>query len=303
MTRAKETDKTLIESKNFDICLVDGLTRAQISKKYKRTEVTTHKSVFYLEKFLHHIKTIHNLSIVEYCEKYLNIDWPLAISEDIKVGYKIDGRGLSLSRYSKGTMTKANCSKFVASCEKISKERMGENNPMFGVPAWNAGMTLKNSDGNEVAKNWFKTIKSEAVQTKRMATLVKNGNFQTKPSSLQVKMREFLSTLNLIERPQEEFPVRYYSMDFAFPNNKVALECQGQYYHCDPRIYPNGPINEMQTRNVAKDKERFAYFKSKGWRIIESWEAEIKDGTFKGIVLKKLKELGIINESPINNIA
>ena len=107
-------------------------------------------------------------------------------------------------------------------------------------------------------------------------------------------MREFLQTLDLIENPVEEYQIKYFSADFAFPEHKIAIECQGQYYHVDPRVYPNGPKTAVQRRNFGRDKAKKKYLDMKGWIMLEAWEAEINDGSFKEDILCKLKELKLL---------
>ena len=109
-------------------------------------------------------------------------------------------------------------------------------------------------------------------------------------------MREFLKTLNLKEPFKEEFQVKYFSMDFAFQNAKVAIECQGTYFHVDSRIYPNGPINAMQRRNFGRDKVKKQLCEKEGWIIIPIWETEINDEQFKNILLCELSKLNLLNQ-------
>lgn len=41
--------------------------------------------------------------------------------------------------------------------------------------------------------------------------------------------------------------------DFAFVEKKVAIFVDGDYWHANPKKYSNGPINEMQAKNVRRD--------------------------------------------------
>ena len=113
-------------------------------------------------------------------------------------------------------------------------------------------------------------------------------------SSIHIKMRDFLNTLTLVEPYQEEYQVGYFSMDFAFPLHKIAIECQGTFFHVDPRIYSDGPINAIQRRNFGRDKVKRLLTKRKGWTIIEVWETEINDGSFKKTLQKELSNYAII---------
>src|SRR5437879_2578682 len=132
MTIIKTPDsRNLIPTIYFDVCLLDGKTRQEISKLYQRKDVNTHKSCFFLEKFEHHIKVNFSISMREYCKRYLDVPWPVCPINGEEVGFKINGKGLNLSTFV-ATVTKEFSPSFAASCERMSMERMGEGNPMFG---------------------------------------------------------------------------------------------------------------------------------------------------------------------------
>lgn len=309
-----------IPSDAFNICKIDGLTRQEIRKKYTRSQVTLRKSCYYLDKFAFHIKSLEGIGIKEYCIKYLNIAWPVCPINGKDVGFKIMGRGLKISKFN-ATVTREYSRKFDDACNKMSRERTGDGNPMFGKKAWNKGLDIshptirlmtdkfrgkplseehKSKLRQRRAENPLKarhtTPHSKKTKEKariNTARLWAEGVFN-RTTSIHIKMREFLMTLPLKETVVEEFQVKYFSLDFAFPNTKVGIECQGSYYHIDPRLYPNGPINAMQRRNFGRDKAKRKFMKQNGWRIIECWETEINDGTFKKFITDKLKELNII---------
>ena len=108
-------------------------------------------------------------------------------------------------------------------------------------------------------------------------------------TGIEIKVRNFLIEQNI--QFVEQYFFKYYSLDFALTDQKICIECQGQYFHSDPRFYPNGPISNVQRRNFGRDKAKRKYLKSKDWEMIELWEAEINDGQFKEILICKLKEL------------
>ena len=139
--------------------------------------------------------------------------------------------------------------------------------------------------------------KTKLKLREKTALLWASGVFN-RTTSIHLKVRTFLQELSLKEEVREEYQVKYFSMDFAFPKAKIAIECQGTYFHIDPRIYPNGPIDAIQRRNFGRDKAKKKICESQeGWIIIELWETEINDGSFKKILLCKLLELKLLNQS------
>jgi hypothetical protein len=323
MANTKNSDlKQVIPINIFDKCLIDGASLIEISKKYTRTDLKK-KSCYVLDKFEFHIKNKYNLSIRDYIIKYKLYNWPICPVSKELVGYRIDGNGVILSTFKRGKIRREFCKALDEGYKRLSKKRKGKGNPMFGIPCWNKGLTKEtNASLKSAAEKQKYRITSEETKKKQSivrklspkksrhnkphseetkellrkstARLWAEGIF-SKTTSIHVKMREFLKTLSLQESFIEEYQVKYFSMDFAFPLAKVAIECQGSYYHIDPRIYPNGPINEMQRRNFGRDKaKRKICCEQEGWIIIEAWEPEINDNSFKEQILCRLKELNLL---------
>lgn len=312
--------RVLIDIKLFNTCLINNTEKHKIIELYP----TRKHGAYYLNKFSNFLKDNFKITLKEYCIKYLNINWPKCPISNEDVGYKIDGKGINLSNFKKGKLSKEFCPKFKEYCNRISLERIGVNNPMFGATPWNKGKTKYN---NEIIKKisneriGFITPESVKIKQSKSAKLRKihghtghkhsedtikklrentsrlwaSGRFN-RETSIHKKMREFLLSLNLKEQFKEEFQVKYFSMDFAFPNAKVAIECQGQFFHVDPRIYPNGPINEIQKRNFGRDKAKKSYCSKLGWTIIEAWESEINNGLFKENIICELSKLNLLNQ-------
>lgn len=309
---------SLISSSLFNTCLICGATKDQILEMYPSRE----NGAYFLDKFSNFLRDNHKILLKDYCKKYLKIEWPLCPVSKEEVGYSVNGKGIKLSRFKKGKISKASCPNFALACKKMSKDRMGENNPMFGLKAWNKGkdkrhpaikLAAQKRVGRKVSED-TKKRQSESAKKRlihghtglkhsrkakekmRLATAKRyqDGMFK-RESGIHIKMREFLKTLELKEHFAEEHQVKYFSLDFAFIDSKIGIECQGTYFHIDPRIYPNGPKSEVQKRNFGRDKQKKKFLLERGWKIIECWETEINDGSFKGLIIEKLKESNLLN--------
>ena len=62
-------------------------------------------------------------------------------------------------------------------------------------------------------------------------------------------------------------------LDFAFPKYNLIVECDGDYWHGNPKIYKK--LSEGQKIKKRKDKSNEKIIKSRGWRILRFWESEI----------------------------
>jgi len=296
----------------FETCLIDGRTRKQICDLFP----ARNGGAYYLDKFCNHLKYNHQTSLISYCERYFNFSWPTCPVKKTKLGYCISGKGVKISEYSLGSVNKKNCAKFSDGCKRLSEERKGRGNPMYKKTLWNKGKnyeipsrqgkplsemhraSLKEARAKSPYKARHTTPHSE--QTKkilaiRQAEKYAAGIFKRR-TGIEIKVEQFLSTLKLKESYIEQHQVKYFTLDFALQNGKVGIECQGSFFHIDPRVYPNGPICAVQRRNFGRDKAKRKYLAKRGWTIIELWETEINSGEFKEILLCKLSELNLLED-------
>lgn len=76
-----------------------------------------------------------------------------------------------------------------------------------------------------------------------------------------------------------------YRPDFKIKDLLALIEVQGDYYHCNPYLYPDGPENEVQIKHVLRDYYKKCFFLSKGYQILYLWEYDIVNKP------KKVKEI------------
>jgi len=68
--------------------------------------------------------------------------------------------------------------------------------------------------------------------------------------------------------------------DFCFPNEKVIVEADGDFWHCNPKIYPDGPTHPHQIKGIKKDKSKKAYITkvdNGSWNYLTIWESDINN--------------------------
>jgi G:T-mismatch repair DNA endonuclease (very short patch repair protein) len=310
-----DSNHRLLPIDEFNYCLLDGVSKKQIIKLFPTRE----GGAYYLNKFENYLINYHNINLVSYIKLYIS-EYPRCLETKEEVGFKINGTGVLFSNFKLGKGTNKNINeKFKNFCERISKERKGSGNPMFGKKPWNKGDLdwAEKMRGRRLGKMATEETKSKQSQSakkrkvhghtgrkhsektknqlrKMTAERYGNGIFK-RETSIHIKMREFLSELNLISPFSEEHPLVYFSLDFAFPEFKIAIECQGTYFHIDPRFYPDGPKSSVQRRNFGRDKSKKKFLDKMGWTMIELWETEINNGEFKNILTCKLQELNLLN--------
>lgn len=93
--------------------------------------------------------------------------------------------------------------------------------------------------------------------------------------------------------------VKYAKVDIFIPKFNLVIEINGGYWHADPRKYSRNDIIRTYEGRVtaehiwAKDKARENFIKSFGVNFIVLWEREIRNGEYKEIITKCLKELNV----------
>ena len=69
------------------------------------------------------------------------------------------------------------------------------------------------------------------------------------------------------------FRRKYRCPDFVIEPDLI-IEVQGDYFHCNPAKWPQGPINRIQQESVERDKVKKAWYASQGYRVMWLWESD-----------------------------
>lgn len=102
-------------------------------------------------------------------------------------------------------------------------------------------------------------------------------------SGLETYFRtNFLDKLNIeyVQQFEAKDIGRFY--DFMIPGKNILIECDGSYFHCDPRIYDK-PISSTQKHNVKVDEIKNKWALLHGFCLIRVWEEDIKKNPQKVI--------------------
>jgi len=92
----------------------------------------------------------------------------------------------------------------------------------------------------------------------------------TKP---EIRIQSILDNLNI--KYEKHKHIGKYEIDFYLPDSKICLEVFGIYWHTLPNV-------------SARDKIKFSYLRSLGYRTLYYWEDDIFD--------KKIDLKGLIND-------
>lgn len=91
-----------------------------------------------------------------------------------------------------------------------------------GTPSWNSGK--------------IGVYSKETIEKIRIATLNNLANCTYKKTKPEMIMEEILNNLNLSY--QYSFILEKRQYDFLLPQYKLIIECDGDYWHVNPKFYP-----------------------------------------------------------------
>ncbi len=126
-----------------------------------------------------------------------------------------------------------------------------------------------------------KINKTAAGVDKRLRTLniSRKKKLETYP---EMQVREYLESLNIsfitkakIFNPKATTKNHNY-LEADFLINNLIIEVMGTYWHCCPESYPNGPIDNIQIKNVLRDQNKQEILIELGYEVLYIWEKDCK---------------------------
>ena len=125
---------------------------------------------------------------------------------------------------------------------------------------------------------------------KRIKRKYKKRKYKIGSSKIEKEFGEFIQK-NGIEL-QEQYQINYKFYDFIIKGTNILLEFNGDYFHTNPEIYQNGPINKMQLKNKKNDSYKKILAEANGYKIIYVWEKDYNESKEKvfNYIIYKIKE-------------
>ena len=77
-----------------------------------------------------------------------------------------------------------------------------------------------------------------------------------------------------------------YQCDFLIPQLKIVIECDGDYWHGNPKKFTGAKLKEFQIQQREEDQRRTEQLNNHGYKVIRLWESDIKN-----LLLEEFKEL------------
>ncbi len=202
-------------------------------------------------------------------------------------------------------LTKENSERMLNASKKISKTRKelfkngilnvsGEKNGMYGKESWCKGKTKYTDIRIENAcekmsihrKNLWNNL-SQKEKDVIIGNLSLAANKAKKDTKIEMIIKNVLEKMNINFKknyPQNRFIFDFYLIDYNF-----VIECQGDYWHGNPDYFTI--LNDIQLKNVVRDKIKKEYLIKNNINSLFLWENEIYKNkeNLEKIILDKLK--------------
>lgn len=125
------------------------------------------------------------------------------------------------------------------------------------TPSWNSGKTGIYS--------------KETIEKIRAATLKQMENQVFKKTSIEKIMEDYLKQIGV--EYQYSFILEKRQYDFWLRRHNLIIECDGDYWHANPKFYPEPA--EWQIERIKIDRNKNEIAKRNGYKIIRFWEDDI----------------------------
>jgi len=204
-------------------------------------------------------------------------------------------KGINHSKKAKKKMSDATIMRY--SKGEVFGFKKGKENYSISNGVWNkgltketdnrimkSGLTYKNNYKIGKIKNKFgknnpfygKKHTQESIKEIRDARA--NQNFSFYNSSIELKIQGFLKRLGI-----EHFThfcinniEHSYSSDIFIPSMNLVIECDGDYFHGNTKLFPTEKLNKKQLEQKQRDEFRNKELVEKGYNMLRLWENEIK---------------------------
>jgi very-short-patch-repair endonuclease/predicted transcriptional regulator len=173
----------------------------------------------------------------------------------------------------------------------------GENHPLFGI-TWDKLLGKEKSDKRKsVYGARFRELTIKRIQ---------NNEFPFFDTAIEKIMAKELVSLGIPFVKQFNIDNKFVC-DFAIPILKIIIECDGDYWHANPKMYSKDNLTYDQKKKIQRDISKDKCLEENGWLVLRFFESDINEDLNKCIfkiketIKKRMEELKKI-KSPIEEV-
>ncbi len=111
-----------------------------------------------------------------------------------------------------------------------------------------------------------------------------------KDSTIEIKIQNLLTSLRIEFMAHKYMDIKHsYQCDIFIPSKKLVIECDGDYFHGNPKKYSIKQLNKRQKEQKERDNIRTKELIEKGYKVIRIWENEIREMTLEDLKSKLME--------------
>jgi G:T-mismatch repair DNA endonuclease (very short patch repair protein) len=160
---------------------------------------------------------------------------------------------------------------------KIEREKRDIRKKALGIQDDHKDTSLQRNYG--IATKTKRALKVEIFGSKS-----KSSNYG-KETSIEIFVKEFLESQQI--KFVEQKAISFINVDFFVPEKKLVIQCNGDYWHSHPILFPEP--NQTQKKNLEKDKQTDEIIKKANLHLVKIWENDIE--TRPGVVKERLSQI------------
>lgn len=163
---------------------------------------------------------------------------------------------------------------------ELRRERGEWGSPLV-MKCQECGATITDSPSR---KGRRKYCSRECASPSRMRTIAKKVGSTSIESSVYAALESAGVDFH------RQHVIGIWAVDAYIPSLNLVIECQGDYWHCNPKVFPDGPESDVQRRGVERDRRRRRWFTARGYQYIELWESDINDVGAEALVTAAIEK-------------
>jgi len=178
----------------------------------------------------------------------------------------------------------------------------GTKNPMFGKKPWCFGLTKETNESLKSigekssinAKNRWNNKTEE--EKKKTIVRLNAAMIQTrKPTKIEITMKSFLDENGI--KTKKNYTINNFLVDFYLIDYNFVIECDGDYWHANPKFFNYNKLTNPQIKNIERDNRKNKMLLKENIPFLRFWEYDINRNfeSIKNIIIETLsnKKVGI----------
>ena len=170
----------------------------------------------------------------------------------------------------------------------LKKPRTQEVKDKIGKANKGKLLGIKRPEGFGVGRIQSENTKSKISKTHKEKWITGDiGNKKHYTSKLEKIFEQILEENKIKYIPRFYTPDIKAFYDFRLKNTNILIECDGDFWHCNPINFPEPKYN-TQKYNLERDKIKNQWAKNNGYTLLRFWENDINNNPEK--IITELKK-------------